>query len=107
MDDHNKSSWATVLRGQPIAGYLGGRDNNLNLIRIVAASAVLVSHAFALTSGDVMNEPFRTSTGLSLGQFAVAIFFGMSGLLIARSFDRKQSLAHFLRWCLHSGLSKP
>jgi len=96
VDDRNKSSWITGLRGQPIAGYLGGRDNNLNLIRIVAASAVLVSHAFALTSGDVMNEPFRTSTGLSLGQFAVAIFFGMSGLLIARSFDRKQSLAHFL-----------
>lgn len=85
----------TVWLGKPIAGYLGGRDNNLNLIRIVAASAVLVSHAYALTTGDEMSEPFRASTGLSLGQFAVAIFFGMSGLLIARSFDRMQTLAHF------------
>lgn len=90
------TSKANALIGRPVGEYLGGRDNNLNLIRIVAASAVLVSHAFALTSGEELSEPFRISTGLSLGQFAVAIFFGMSGLLIARSFDRRQSFAHFV-----------
>lgn len=95
MEEHGAKGLATTWLGKPIAGYLGGRDNNLNLIRIVAASAVLISHAFALTTGDELSEPFRASTGLSLGQFAVAIFFGISGLLIARSFDRKPSFAHF------------
>lgn len=96
MGQPGRAGEASALIGNPIGEYLGGRDNNLNLIRIVAASAVLVSHAYALTSGQEMSEPFRAATGLSLGQFAVAIFFGMSGLLIARSFDRRQSLAHFV-----------
>ncbi|MDT0509454.1 acyltransferase [Novosphingobium sp. MMS21-SN21R] len=96
MGQPGRTAETNALIGKPIGQYLGGRDNNLNLIRIVAASAVLVSHAYALTSGQEMSEPFRAATGLSLGQFAVAIFFGMSGLLIARSFDRRQSLAHFV-----------
>ena len=79
-----------------MGGMLGGRDNNLNLIRIVAAGAVLVSHSFAITSGDDMREPFRAQTGLSLGQFGVVVFFAISGLLIARSFDRRENLAHFI-----------
>lgn len=96
LEKRKAMGMSAIWVGKPIAQYLGGRDNNLNLIRIVAASAVLVSHAFALTTGDEMREPFRASTGLSLGQFAVAIFFGLSGLLIARSFDRRQTIAHFV-----------
>lgn len=75
---------------------LGGRNNNLNLIRIVAASAVLISHSYALATGDAAREPLVAQTGLSLGTFAVIVFFAVSGLLIARSFDRRTSLAHFL-----------
>lgn len=85
-----------LFRSSPLSLHLGGRDNNLNLLRIVAASAVLISHAFALTSGDEKTEPFLVSTGLSLGQLAVAVFFGISGLLIARSFDRRVTLAQFV-----------
>ena len=85
----------TAWWGEPLAGYLGGRDNNFNLVRIVAALAVLVSHAFAVTTGDETSEPLRALTGLSLGQFAVAVFFGISGLLIARSFDRRETIVHF------------
>lgn len=96
MGQPGRAGEASALIGNPIGQYLGGRDNNLNLIRIVAASAVLVSHAYAVTTGNDMSEPLRASTGLSLGQFAVAIFFGMSGLLIARSFDRRQTIAHFV-----------
>lgn len=84
-----------LAEARVLADCLGGRDNNLNLIRILAAGAVLVSHAFALVAGDEMAEPLRATTGLSLGQYAVAIFFGISGLLIARSFDRRQTFAHF------------
>lgn len=92
----DRESILARMRGGPaLAQCLGGRDNNLNLIRIVAAGSVLVSHAFALVGGDDMAEPLRAATGLSLGQYAVAIFFGISGLLISRSFDRRQSIVHF------------
>jgi peptidoglycan/LPS O-acetylase OafA/YrhL len=74
---------------------LGGRDNNLNAIRMIAAAAVLVSHAYPIALGEGQEEPLDALTGASLGYFAVAVFFGISGLLIARSFERRRSMAHF------------
>jgi peptidoglycan/LPS O-acetylase OafA/YrhL len=78
-----------------LADRLVGRDNNLNLIRVMAAAAVLVSHAFPIALGPAAAEPMVALTGQSLGHYAVAVFFGLSGLLIARSFDRRQSMIHF------------
>ncbi|OBV11204.1 Acyltransferase 3 [Erythrobacter dokdonensis DSW-74] len=74
-----------------LAELLAGRDNNLNLIRVLAACAVLVSHAFPIALGSGSVEPLEPQTGLSLGGHAVAVFFVLSGLLIARSFDRASS----------------
>ncbi|MEM7667691.1 MAG: acyltransferase [Pseudomonadota bacterium] len=71
----------------------GGRDNNLNLIRMIAASAVLVSHAYPITLGGGVEEPLEGLVGHSLGWVAVAIFFVISGFLIARSFDRAPRIA--------------
>lgn len=84
--------------GKPtiLADVLAGRDNNLNAIRMLAATAVLVSHAWPITLGAKAIEPLYSQTGQTLGHFAVAIFFGVSGLLIARSFDRRRSMIHFL-----------
>lgn len=78
-----------------LADVLAGRDNNLNAIRMLAAAAVLVSHAWPITLGAEAVEPLYAQTGQSLGHFAVAVFFGVSGLLIARSFDRRRSMIHF------------
>ncbi len=75
---------------------LAGRDNNLNLIRVIAAGAVLVSHAFPIALGEGAAEPLKALTGMSLGAHAVAIFFILSGLLIARSFDRGSSKVRFV-----------
>lgn len=75
---------------------LPGRDNNLNLIRMLAASAVLVSHAYPIALGAGTPEPLSFLHGQTLGHFAVAIFFGISGLLIARSFDRRRSTRQFV-----------
>jgi peptidoglycan/LPS O-acetylase OafA/YrhL len=84
-------------RARPVlADLLPGRDNNLNLIRLVAAGAVLVSHAFPITLGASADEPLELLTGLSLGGHAVAVFFVLSGLLIARSHDRAGSSARFV-----------
>ncbi len=81
------------LSAPTLASRLGGRDNNLNAIRMIAASAVMVSHAFPITGGE---DPLLTLIGATAGELAVAVFFGLSGLLIARSFDRRASMVHFL-----------
>ncbi|MDE1467454.1 acyltransferase family protein [Aurantiacibacter sp. D1-12] len=81
--------------GPLLASRLTGRNNNLNLVRILAAMAVIVSHAFVLTSGDPFADPLHAPLGTSIGFLAVAVFFAISGLLIARSFDRRASIWHF------------
>lgn len=72
-----------------------GRDNHFNLIRLVAAAAVLVSHSYPLTLGMGSEEPLERWTGQSLGAAAVYIFFGISGYMITRSFDRRTDLWSF------------
>lgn len=67
------------------------RDNNLNLIRMLAAWGVLVSHAYPLTQGPEAVEPLRNILGMTLGSTSVLIFFTISGFLITQSFDRSSS----------------
>jgi peptidoglycan/LPS O-acetylase OafA/YrhL len=60
-------------------------DNNFNLIRMVAATLVLVSHCFSLAGSDW--DPFfyflgNYDTG---GGWGVSIFFVISGFLVTRS----------------------
>lgn len=73
----------------------GGRDNHFNLIRLLAAAAVLVSHSYPLTRGMGSEEPLERLTGQSLGAAAVYVFFGISGYMITRSFDRRIDLWSF------------
>lgn len=74
-----------------------GRDNNLNLIRMIAALAVLVSHAYPVTLGAAFPEPLERLFGRSLGALAVVVFFAISGFLITRSFARGGSVRRWLR----------
>ena len=55
------------------------RDNNLNLIRMIAALAVLVSHAYPIALGPDAVQPLQRLTGNTLGGLAVAVFFVISG----------------------------
>ncbi len=71
------------------------RDNNLNLIRAVAAAAVLVSHAFPIALGPGTPEPFEATAGASLGHMAVLVFFAASGFLITASYQRSATLGTF------------
>jgi peptidoglycan/LPS O-acetylase OafA/YrhL len=73
-----------------------GRDNNFNLIRMVAALAVLVSHAYPIALGPGTEEPLEAIAGRTLGTLAVAVFFVVSGFLIAESFHRSRSWRDFL-----------
>lgn len=80
--------------------YLGtgavGRNNNLNLMRMIAAFAVLVSHAWPLDQGIGTEEPLRTIFDKSLGTLAVYVFFVISGFLITASFQRSTTIRRFL-----------
>lgn len=96
MSNAPQSQVAVAGRAPLLGDVCGGRDNNLNLIRMIAASAVLVSHSFLLTLGFGAVEPLEPLTGHSLGWLSVTIFFVVSGFLITRSFDRRASIGHWV-----------
>jgi peptidoglycan/LPS O-acetylase OafA/YrhL len=79
-----------------LAAFSQGRDNNFNLIRIIAALAVLVTHSFALTTGKASAEPFQNQLGMTLGSIAVDIFFITSGFLVTASLLSRKSTTDFI-----------
>lgn len=81
-----------------IADRSGGRDNNFDLIRMLAATGVMVSHAYPLALGAETPEPFETFLkGDNLGRACVFAFFSISGFYIARSFLRKRDGRAFMQ----------
>jgi peptidoglycan/LPS O-acetylase OafA/YrhL len=75
--------------------------NNFTMIRLGLALAVVVSHAFSVTTGRLAEEPLLAATGFTLGEHAVNGFFAISGFLVTMSFDRRgwrdYAIARFLR----------
>ena len=71
-----------------------GRDNNFNLIRIIAAFAVLVDHSYALSLGSA--EAVPTIIGMSLAVLPVDVFFVTSGFLVTASLLKRQSAIEFV-----------
>lgn len=75
-----------------------GRDNNLDLIRFLAAVMVIFCHAFPISLGEGVPDPLSELTGdqLSFGSLAVGIFFVFGGFLICKSMCRiKTARAYF------------
>lgn len=70
-----------------------GRDNNLDLIRFVAAVMVIFSHAFPLSLGEGKADYLSVLTHgqIDFGGVAVSIFFFYGGFLICKSAHRLQS----------------
>lgn len=79
-----------------LADYSHGKDNNFNLIRILAALAVLVTHSFALATGSPAAEPFRDTLGMTMGAIAVDVFFITSGFLVTGSLLARKSAIDFI-----------
>lgn len=69
-----------------------GRDNNLNLLRLLAAVCVMISHSFPISHGVGTPEPLSHTTGASLGSHAVTVFFIISGFLVTASFMNSRTL---------------
>lgn len=71
------------------------RNNNFNLVRFIAASAVIYSHSFTILEGD---RGYWLSTGIlsqEIGSLAVNMFFIVSGFLIAKSWCEQPDLLRF------------
>jgi peptidoglycan/LPS O-acetylase OafA/YrhL len=68
-----------------LADVESGRNNNLNLIRLVLASMVILSHSYVLR-GDYAHEPMHALLRWGdMGESAVFAFFFVSGYLILKS----------------------
>jgi len=74
---------------------LAPEANSFGLLRLTMALLVLVSHGYFLRYGTTAAEPLRAWTGHALGEHAVQVFFFLSGILIAQSFERSRSLLDF------------
>lgn len=72
-----------------IADISSAGNNSFGLVRLLAAIAVIISHGYLIVGGVDGIEPLETLTGYPLGAHAVHVFFTVSGLLVAASFDRR------------------
>lgn len=69
--------------------------NNFDFLRLVAAIMVIFSHSYPLSGNG--NEPlFKITGSMSIGKLAVAIFFIISGYLIAKSWMSHPQPTRFL-----------
>ena len=82
---HTASDEKVEAKKLSIGEALAGNANSLGLLRLLLASLVIFDHSFPL--GGNGHEPFWSATRgqTSLGGFAVAGFFAISGYLIAKS----------------------
>jgi peptidoglycan/LPS O-acetylase OafA/YrhL len=64
---------------------------------MLAATGVLVSHAYPVSLGPNAPEPLSGLLGIPLGTVCVMVFFSVSGFFVTRSFEHKHSLAGFLK----------
>lgn len=80
-----------------------GRNNNLNILRFIAAACVIVSHSIPLSKGADYADSLSVYTHgrLSLGGVAVGLFFVTGGYLIAKSAETKKTFKnYFMARCI-------
>ena len=77
-------------------GAVSTRENNFDFLRFFAATLVLLVHSYPLT-GRRPDEPIERLTGYENGgEFAVAVFFVISGYLITSSWLNSSSAKSYL-----------
>ncbi len=96
------SFWKSLLVGPSLSACLSERQNNLTLLRLVAAYLVLIGHSWPLALGRGPHDPVSELTRpilpwhLGVPGIAVSMFFFLSGLLITRSYLQRGNLRDFL-----------
>lgn len=76
---------------------LRSAQNNFNLIRLLLASLVVLSHSYEIKVGSRLTEPLTRWFGtLSFGDVAVECFFLLSGYLILKSWQSRPEALPYL-----------
>lgn len=73
-----------------------GKQNNLNLIRFIAAYLVLFAHSYPIALGAGANDNLSAILGMSVSELAVNIFFVLSGFLVTGSLLARNNAKDFL-----------
>lgn len=74
---------------------LNGRDNNFNLIRFVAAMAVIYDHSFKVPNGNGVPWLLPNVMSSDFGWYAVNVFFILSGFLVTKSWLSRRDIVIF------------
>ena len=69
------------------------RENSFDILRLLAASLVVVFHGWPLTGAT---DPTHATTGITLGALGLLIFFAISGYLIAASWLRDPAVGRYV-----------
>lgn len=80
-----------------LSNALSRERNNFDLVRLLAASAVVYAHSFILQPPDGHADLATAFLGFDYsGSLGVYAFFLLSGLLVTASFDRQRGPARFV-----------
>ena len=71
-------------------------NNNFDLIRLIAALAVMLGHSYGLQAGSKMESMLVFTHRESFGSLAVYGFFLISGMLVSASFFKQPSPMRFV-----------
>lgn len=77
---------------------LGSRKNRIDQIRLAAALMVVFGHSWHIAQGPGARPPGQDLTIAGLHEYAVFIFFFLSGLLISQSAERNQTRPWRYAW---------
>jgi peptidoglycan/LPS O-acetylase OafA/YrhL len=78
-----------------LGDFTHGRDNNIQLLRLLAAAAVMLFHSFVFT-GHIAEDPVFVATGTTDSSvIGVSCFFVLSGFLVTRSWLTRPGLVVF------------
>lgn len=77
-----------------LSEHIGNRHNSLDLLRLLAASAVIFGHSYAITNKG--RDPIEAWNGVIFsGGVALHIFFFLSGILVTYSILKKPDIVHW------------
>lgn len=80
-----------------LSSYLKRDNNNLDLVRIIAACMVIYGHAYAISPQVGKDDIIHQLIGFDYsGSLAVKIFFFISGLVVTNSFFSKRNINDFV-----------
>lgn len=86
---------ASFAASPRLADILTPETNSFGVLRFLMATLVLISHSYLYSTGTSEAEPLQPWLGRSLGECAVQVFFILSGVMVAQSFDRSRSIVDF------------